>query len=420
MTTREDFARANEYYKAGEYQKAFDMWITMTEEPTAMFNAGAALLNKKIPCEDKWNQAYFYFKKAADMGYTKAYYYCGYLLELFGQECKDESQKMRYFDEAAFYYFPDIRNNDKSASGLTRLWQRGSVIANGMLAYDSYFGISIPENLELARMYSKDGIDAGERYFAPLIYGFLARDDNDFENAFKYLKIAAESKNDKAYGPLGDCYRRGQGTSVNYTEAIRWYQKGAETGHGDATLCLGFMYLKGMGCKKNKDQAVLCFNQCVDSISPNLLGIMGILYYLNEGGLNDKEKGIQLIQKAADKGSPLANGQYGVMKFLGQDVVQNYNEAFARLMVDKDTPRTQEYIGHCYAFGLGCQKNMDLAQKYMISSLEGGNKHAANYLTPSMVLRPYAKWDIKSDGAEFLGKLVAAVIGNLLDPGTDD
>ena len=46
-------------------------------------------------------------------------------------------------------------------------------------------------------------------------------------------------------------YDDGQGVPQNYAEAVKWYRLAAEQGDSDAQLNLGFMYSKGQGVPQN-------------------------------------------------------------------------------------------------------------------------------------------------------------------------
>ena len=55
---------------------------------------------------------------------------------------------------------------------------------------------------------------------------------------------------------LGEMYYHGKGVSVDYAEALMWYEKAANQGYCDAPYKLAYCYEKGRGTSKNKKLAL--------------------------------------------------------------------------------------------------------------------------------------------------------------------
>ena len=55
-------------------------------------------------------------------------------------------------------------------------------------------------------------------------------------------------------------YVNGQGVPQDYAEAVKWTRKAAEMGHASAQFNLGLMYNKGQGVPKDYVQAHKWFN----------------------------------------------------------------------------------------------------------------------------------------------------------------
>ena len=60
----------------------------------------------------------------------------------------------------------------------------------------------------------------------------------NYAEAAKWFRKAAEQGDDKAQHNLGVSYAQGQGVPQDYTEAVKWYRKAAEQGHADAIEAL--------------------------------------------------------------------------------------------------------------------------------------------------------------------------------------
>ena len=54
-------------------------------------------------------------------------------------------------------------------------------------------------------------------------------------------------------------YAQGQGVPQDYAEAIRWYRQAAEQGNAEAQFNLGLMYAQGQGVPQDHAEAVRWF-----------------------------------------------------------------------------------------------------------------------------------------------------------------
>ena len=73
----------------------------------------------------------------------------------------------------------------------------------------------------------------------------------DWPTALLSCELQAQDGDASAQFTLGTMYFRGQGVSVNTTEAARWYRRSAERGNIIAQTELGVMYAAGIGVPKD-------------------------------------------------------------------------------------------------------------------------------------------------------------------------
>ena len=85
--------------------------------------------------------------------------------------------------------------------------------------------------------------------------GFVAYTKKDYETAFNLLKTCAELGYSPAQNMVGDCYRLGNGRSVNEEKAFYWYQQSADQKDASGMLWLGYCYHHGIGTEPNYDLA---------------------------------------------------------------------------------------------------------------------------------------------------------------------
>ena len=60
----------------------------------------------------------------------------------------------------------------------------------------------------------------------------------DYSEAVKWYRMAADQGNDWAQYSLGSMYEEGRGVPEDHSEALKWYQKAADKGNFFAKLCL--------------------------------------------------------------------------------------------------------------------------------------------------------------------------------------
>ena len=88
----------------------------------------------------------------------------------------------------------------------------------------------------------------------------LAR-NGDYKRAVPLLKQGADNGNATAQNLLGECYQKGNGTSVDYAKAVACYRKAANSGNAEAQYNLAVCYSRGLGISKDMKQAFNYFQK---------------------------------------------------------------------------------------------------------------------------------------------------------------
>jgi len=82
----------------------------------------------------------------------------------------------------------------------------------------------------------------------------------DYKQALKWLKKAAEEKDDKlAMIELGQMYAEGRGVNMDSQRACKWHEYAAETGNADGMMLLANCYKEGVGMPKDPRAAYKWF-----------------------------------------------------------------------------------------------------------------------------------------------------------------
>jgi uncharacterized protein len=81
----------------------------------------------------------------------------------------------------------------------------------------------------------------------------------NYAEAMKWFRLAAEQGEARAQFGLGEMYFAGQGVPENYAEAVKWLRLAAEQGYARAQYKLGLSYYLGWGIPERKDKGNLLF-----------------------------------------------------------------------------------------------------------------------------------------------------------------
>jgi len=105
----------------------------------------------------------------------------------------------------------------------------------------------------------------------------------DYAEAAKWYRKAAEQGVAHAQYNLGIMYDNGQGVKQNYAEAVKWFRKAAEQGNSGAQFNMGAMYANGNAVMQNGAAAVDWFYKAG-------------LSYLKEGNRDEALKCLENIK----------------------------------------------------------------------------------------------------------------------------
>jgi hypothetical protein len=84
----------------------------------------------------------------------------------------------------------------------------------------------------------------------------------DFAEAEKWLRLAAENSNVNAQVQLGSMYHSGIGVPKDHAESAKWFRMAAKQGNTFAPCMLGAIYAEGKGIEQDFVQAYMWLNLC--------------------------------------------------------------------------------------------------------------------------------------------------------------
>src|SRR3974390_871958 len=206
----------------------------------------------------------------------------------------------------------------------------------------SDYWVSIP------RLFPNGVADAQHRFITEaqyrlgMHYYFGKGVPQNYEEATKWFRLAADQGLDRAQFELGTAYEDGRGVPQSYADAEKWFRLAAGQGLGLAQVALGSIYSSGRGVPQNYDEAAKWY------------------------------------RRAADQGLARAEFALGTLYHVGHGVPQNYLEAakWYRRAADQGFESAQYNLGGMYYLGLGVPKELVSAQMYFYLAAARGHEEA--------------------------------------------
>ncbi len=259
------------------------------------------------------------------------------------------------------------------------------------------------------------------------------------EEAFRWLKQAAEKQHADAMFALSESYREGVLVEANAAERLRLLRAAAEKGSVEAAYQFGLILRDGTGLEKNQIDAFRWLHAAakkgnkpaaeardamlnyelsqaiIAAAPPETQALLkkangedarseyqvGLMFQNGDGGLPpDMLEARNWLQAAATAG--LAEAEYAFGEFISQGRLERPDWATAvgwyRKAADQGHADAQLSLGYCYAAGLGVDKDIDQAGFWWRKAAAQGKAEATKAIA-----------DAKKDGHVFKDVAVEAM-----------
>ncbi len=217
------------------------------------------------------------------------------------------------------------------------------------------------EDLSAKEAYLADQGDAADECLFGVRYANGQGVIQDYDEAARWWRKAADQKYACAYYNLGLMYANGHGVPLDYAKAARWYRKAADQRHDSAQYKLGLMYKNGQGVRLNYAKAVRWCRKAADQWHAGAQFTLGNMFADGEGVPQDYAEAVRWYLKAADQGHAGAQYNLGLRYRFGQGVAQDYAEAVRWW---RKTADQEGYAPAQYNLGLSYDNGEGVAQDY--------------------------------------------------------
>jgi len=200
----------------------------------------------------------------------------------------------------------------------------------------------------------------------------------DHVEAVKWFRKAAEQGRRGSQYNLGLCYANGEGVGRDLVEAVKWFRKAAEQNYAPAQNSLALSYRDGKDVGKNLEQAVSWFHKAAGQNYARAQVNLAFCFRNGTGVRKDYAEAVKWLNKAADQNDARAEDLLGELYQDGQGVPKNYQQAvnWYRKAADQNDPVAQLHLASCYYYGKGVPKNYIECYKWVLLSAAQGNQVA--------------------------------------------
>lgn len=272
----------------------------------------------------------------------------------------------------------------------------------------------------------KEGIEDDTKFKMDTNYSFGLGFPKMDELAAEVFTESAKNGSIEAYAALGNMHERGIHFKKDYEEAYKWYQLAADSKHPVATFALARFNMEGFGIPKDSDKAIVFLKNAAQLDYAEAQMTLGALYELGEFGVKvDRKEALNWYIKAAQNGNALAQMKVGDayiagelisfdeekgMEYLTKAAEQNHIEAIRRLglyydrglkFFEKNIELAFQWylkgakegdiecaysVGYDYLVGNGVEQNYEAAAKWLLNAAECGHE-LAEYTVGIMYIR---------------------------------
>lgn len=388
-------AALGQYYEKGEGdvsvdpQKALEWYTKAAEQGSTRAMLFLGMANETGMCTEKdLPKAISYYEKAAEAGNARAMILLGVAYEEGKTVEKNMETAMEWYRKAydqgenqgAMYLGMAYRDAEGDLGDLEKADELLSPLAEGgnanamremaLLEWRRTQGMRVPEQvvvcLENACQWAEKAKDAGDKRAEALLKTLETRRDT----------VRGATPEGLLYS--GMRLLDGDGVEQDEKAALRMLEISAHGGNGAAAGVLGLCYAKGEHVEQDNEQARQWFEQGVAHENPESMMNLAYMYVNGIGGQTDLKKAAELYEQAATAGFAPAGFHLAQMYHEGQGVQKDLTKEFEWALKSAEAGHVpaQYHVGALYWNGDGVARNLVEAKNWMMQAAEGGSQPA--------------------------------------------
>jgi hypothetical protein len=132
--------------------------------------------------------------------------------------------------------------------------------------------------------------------------GLVAEEREDFDEALRWYRMAADRGNPDAQYKIGGLYSMGRGVTRDDGEAVRWFRKAADQGNTAASFSIGQNYEIGIGVTRDYAEAMRWYRKAAEQGDVMAQTQIAFMFENGIGVEKDLSEARVWMQRAADGG----------------------------------------------------------------------------------------------------------------------
>ncbi len=204
----------------------------------------------------------------------------------------------------------------------------------------------------------------------------------DYAEAFRWYRRAAEQGNALGQISLGIMYEAGQGVNQDYAEAVRWYRRAAEQGDAEGQSNLGNMYRIGWGVSQDYAEAVRWYRLAAEQDDAAGQTNLGRMYETGRGVSQDYAEAVRWYRRAAKQGEAIGQNNLGNMYSDGKGVTKDYAESakWFKKSADQGCAIGCANWGWSLYYGHGVAQDRKAAYHWLKKAADAGRDWAKKFI----------------------------------------
>lgn len=214
-------------------------------------------------------------------------------------------------------------------------------------------------------------------------FGLPGQIAEDFGEAARWLRLAAESAHPGAQELLARCHFFGRGVARDQATALRWWRQAAEAGDAQAMYCVGMCLYAGEGVAQDGAEAVSWLQAAARQQVTGAMFLLGQCHVFGVGVAPDLSTGLGWYRRAAELDNREAAYELAEWHAFGRGgLAQDMTAAIRwyRRAARQGHAAAQRKLGHCYRNGDGVTENKAQALRWYRRAVAGGDVTARVWL----------------------------------------
>jgi TPR repeat protein len=148
------------------------------------------------------------------------------------------------------------------------------------------------------------------------------------------LNELINKNNTAAQNELGERYLYGKGVIKDFNEAFRWFSLAANSKNSEAQTNLGRIYYLGYGVPKDIQKSIGWLKLAAENGNASAASFLSLIYFRGNGVPEDKKAGFKWLLLAAENGDPDSQYSIGEAYYYGSE--SNISHSGSGLDIKKD------------------------------------------------------------------------------------